>query len=313
MKQYKIFIDGEAGTTGLQLSTRLATHPHITLVSLDTAKRKDTTARRKAMAEADMVVLCLPDAAAIEAVAMAEAAGVACPILDASTAHRCDSNWVYGFAELTSDGSQRQKIAQAKRIANTGCYAVGMIALVRPLLDAGVLATDTPLAFTALSGYSGGGRSLIADMEEKKVPSHFTYALGEIHKHIPEVVKHSGLIHPPLFTPMVGNFYQGMLVHSFFAGMETDVASKMHEAFQAHYANSVFVRVHEPNYMVSNKSYYFGVEEVVNTNFLDIHIFTSNSGILLTSRLDNLGKGAALAAVQNINLALGLDETMTLL
>ena len=316
MKQYKVFIDGEAGTTGLQLSTRLATHPHLTLISLGETKRKDKTARLKAMAEADMVVLCLPDEAAIEAVAMAEAAGVTCPILDASTAHRCHKDWVYGFAELTKGGTQRQKIAHAKRMANTGCYAVGMIALTRPLLDAGMLTADTPLAFTALSGYSGGGKNLIATMEAKPraIPSHFAYALTHTHKHMAEVVRHSGLTHQPHFTPMVGDFYQGMLVVLPLPKSKVDAGMTIYKALDAHYADSVFIRVHTAN---ATKPFtsgdYLGVADVVDTNYLDIHVFTGEAGVTLIARLDNLGKGAALAAVQNINLVLGLGETTALL
>ena len=314
---HRIFIDGEAGTAGLQLSQYLTRHPQLDLIRLDEATRKDKKARLTALAEADMTVLCLPDAAARDIVATADKAGVACRILDASTAHRCHKDWVYGFAELAKDGSQRQKIAQADRIANTGCYAVGMIAIVRPLRDAGLIAKQDHLAFTAISGYSGGGKDLIGYMEGGSRPRHFAYALTATHKHIPEVMLHAGLTQQPLFTPMVGDFYQGMLVILHLPNISAMQTSHVHGALHSHYADETFIRVHAPDDLSGlTKRGYLGMEEVVDTNFLDIFIFPHDdgqAGITLISRLDNLGKGAAAGAAQNINLALGLDEAAGLL
>ena len=303
----QIFIDGEAGTTGLQLKNCLAKHPHITLISLPHSKRKDISARLAALAEADMAVLCLPDAAAHEIVAAADKAGITTPMLDASTAHRCHADWVYGFPELTKDDSQRHAIANSNRIANTGCYAVGMIALLRPLLEAGLLARDAQLAFTAISGYSGGGKTLIGYMEAGSTPRHFAYALTHTHKHIPEVMAHSGLTHAPLFTPMVGDFYQGMLVILALPVTDSD-ASAMQAALATHYAGEAFIRVHANDTGGLTEQGYLGMEDMVGTNFLDVHAFHGTNGLTLIGRLDNLGKGAATAAVQNINIALGLDE-----
>ena len=313
-KSHAVFIDGEAGTTGLHLKTHLAKHPHITLISLGETDRKNPEARLAAMHESDLVVLCLPDEVALEAVALADKEGVACPLLDASTAHRCADNWVYGFPELTSDNTQREAIAASHRIANTGCYAVGMIALARPLLAAEIMPADAALGFTALSGYSGGGKNLINAMHQKTIPSHFAYALLGSHKHIPEVVRHSGLTHPPMFIPMVGNFYAGMLVHLPLPLVKTDEAVTIYKTLDDHYADSPFVRVYAPNSTAStaHATGALAMDDIVDTNYLDIHIFASRAGVLLTARLDNLGKGAALAAVQNINLRLGLAETIGL-
>lgn len=303
----KIFIDGEVGTTGLQIRERLAAEPGIDVLSIDPAKRKDAAARKDMMHASDLVVLCLPDDAAKEAVALADELGDEAPkIVDASTAHRVARGWTYGFAEL--DPGQAEKIANAKRVANPGCYPTGAIALLRPLVDAGLLPSDYPVTVNAVSGYSGGGKSMIESYEQAKTaPAFELYGLGLEHKHVPELMAYARLERRPIFVPSVGNFKQGMLVsiplHLDLLQGEVTI-KQLEDALASHYANATQVRVVRDAAAKINR---LDALELNDTDALEIYVFGKSAldHAVLVARLDNLGKGAAGAAVQNLKLMLG--------
>jgi len=301
----KVFIDGEAGTTGLQIARRLAGRADIELIRLDDAQRKDADARRDALHAADLAILCLPDDAAREAVALLGNAPTR--VIDASTAHRTDPAWVYGFPEMTE--GQADRVAAARLVSNPGCYPTGAIALIRPLREAGILPADHPVSINALSGYTGGGKALIAEFEGGSAPSAFVYGLGQGHKHLPEMTCHGLMDEAPIFVPQVGNFAQGMIVQvplhlGRLPGRPTLAA--LHAALSAHYhgAANVSVAALEPGRARLDP------EALNGTDRMELHVCGSEAKgkAVLAAVLDNLGKGAAGAAVQSMELMLGLGR-----
>ena len=309
---HQVFIDGEVGTTGLQIRARLAGRTDLSLISLSEVHRKDPGARAEALNRADAVILCLPDDAAREAVGMIDNARTR--VIDASTAYRTAPDWTYGFAEMKP--GQGQAIAGAMRVSNPGCYPTGLIGLMRPLIEAGLVPADWPVTVNAVSGYSGGGKAMIAEFEDEAAVS-FTrdayriYAMGLEHKHVDEMQVHAGLAGTPLFAPAVGRYAQGMIVEvplQLWAMPGLPTVAQLHEALAAAYGGSRFVKVASLQEAQAVKT--LDPEGLNGTNQMKLYVFgnAAKGQARLVALLDNLGKGASGAAVQNLNLMLGLDE-----
>ncbi|MCA0902792.1 N-acetyl-gamma-glutamyl-phosphate reductase [Qipengyuania aquimaris] len=302
---HKVFIDGAAGTTGLEIAARLEGRSEFELITLDDDRRKDTAARREALNEADVAILCLPDDAAREAVDLIDPAG-GTRVIDASSAHRTAEGWCYGFPELVG----RERVADARRVSNPGCYPTGFLALVAPLVKQGRLPADWPYTINATSGYSGGGKAMIAQFEQDGAPALQSYGYSMAHKHRPEMKAHAGLKHGVIFAPSVVPAYRGMIVEVplHLGAMEGEpTADALHEALREFYSDSAVVSVRESA----------GVDKLVlekdatPSDAMELFVFGNEGGwhARLVARLDNLGKGASGAAVQNLNLLCGLPET----
>ena len=312
--KYRAFVDGQEGTTGLRIHEYLAQRSDIEVLRIEADKRKDPAERARLLNAADVAFLCLPDAAAREAVALIDNPKTC--VIDASTAHRIAPGWAFGLPELAAD--QRQKIRASKRIANPGCHSTGFILLARPLVDAGLLAPATPITASSITGYSGGGKKMIEQYEagsDPRLDSPRPYGLTLAHKHVPEMTTHGGLSTKPIFMPIVGRFYKGLSVSvplhlsQLRAGT---TAEDVHGALARRYADERFIRVlplRDPDTLESG---FFDVQACNDTNRVDIGVFANDAQVLLMARLDNLGKGASGAAVQSMNVHLGVDEDLGL-
>ena len=312
--KYRVFVDGQEGTTGLRIHDYLARRADIEVLRIAAEQRKNTAERARLLNAADVAFLCLPDAAAREAAALVTNPETC--LIDASTAHRTAPGWAFGLPELAP--GQRARIRSAKRIANPGCHASAFILLLRPLVDAGLVPSALPVSATSITGYSGGGRKMIEEYEaggDARLASPRPYALSLAHKHVPEMLTHTGLEVKPLFMPIVGKFYKGLAVSvplhlSQLAAGST--AGHLQAAFEARYAGERFIRVMPLRDTATLEDGFFDVQACNDTNRVDIFVFANESQVLLMARLDNLGKGASGAAVQTMNVHLGLDEALGL-
>ncbi len=313
-ERYKIFIDGGEGTTGLKIHQRFEGRTNLELLHIDEEKRKDPQERKRLINQSDITFLCLPDSAARQAVTLVEKDNTRTRIIDASTAHRTDPDWIYGFPELSAE--QRERIKQASRVAVPGCYASGFIACVYPLVQAGILPKDYPLTCHGISGYSGAGKKMIAVMEGKDKPKECCcgrqYALEQNHKHLPEMQKICGLTYRPMFNPIVDDYYSGMVVS---VPLHTRCLSKaqtvkeIHQVMKEHYEGQTFVKVAASGGTDILKDGFLPANTLSGTNRMEIFVCGNDEQVLLAARFDNLGKGASGAAVQCMNLMIGLDET----
>ena len=311
---YRVFVDGQEGTTGLRIHEYLAQRQDIEVLRIGADKRKDAGERARLLNAADVAFLCLPDAAAREAAALVSSAGTC--LIDASTAHRTAAGWAFGLPELCAE--QRGRIRAAKRISNPGCHATGFILLLRPLVDAGLVPAALGLSATSITGYSGGGKKMIEQYQSGPEPgldSPRPYGLALSHKHIPEMTVHSGLVSPPVFMPIVGKFYKGLVVSVPLQLAQLKpgtTGADLHAAFEARYAGERFVRVMPLRDAATLEQGFFDVQGCNDTNRVEVFVFANETQALLMARLDNLGKGASGAAVQAMNLHLGLDEGLGL-
>lgn len=306
----KVFIDGQAGTTGLQLKNKLLCHPFVELVEIDENKRKDTEERKKLMNSCDVVFLCLPDQAAIEAAELVTNPETV--VIDASTAHRTDDGWAYGFPELSQ--AHFNKIKNSKRIANPGCHATGFISIVYPLVSEGIMPKNYPVTAHSITGYSGGGNKMIAEYENEKreyfYKSPRQYGLSQNHKHLPEMKKITGLTFEPVFNPIVSDFYSGMAVSvPIYTGMLNKKISlyDLKMFFVKFYENSKFISVHS-----GPDDGFLSATGLEGTNNLRLYICGNDERVTITAVFDNLGKGASSAAIENMNIAMGFDEATAL-
>ena len=311
----EIFIDGETGTTGLQVHEMLSKHPNVNILSVNQSKRKDISYKKEMLAKSDVTFLCLPDQISIETVKIADELGDKSPIIiDASTAHRTNPNWSYGLPELGEN--YRKSIENSKRIASPGCYSTGANVILKPLISSGILSKNIPIIINAVSGYSGGGKSMINYFKETDHEPFFNYGLKLNHKHLPEIMYHNNLELTPIFSPSVGDFIQGMIVsiplHFSWLNDRKD-SKKIQRLMEEFYSGANFIKVLKKDEGINDKGY-FRPDNLVGTNFLDISIFGNddNDQLIISSRLDNLGKGASGAAIQSMNIALGYNETLGL-
>ena len=310
-----IFIDGETGTTGLQVHEKLTNHPSVNIMSVDQSKRKDLFYKKEMLAKSDVTFLCLPDEGSIETVQIADELGDNSPIIiDASTAHRTNPNWSYGLPELGEN--YRKSLEKSKRIASPGCYSTGANVILKPLISQGILNKNIPIIINAISGYSGGGKSMINYFKQTDHEPFFNYGLKLNHKHLPEIIYHNKLKLTPIFSPSVGDFIQGMTVsiplHFSWFNDKVDT-EKIQYLMEEFYSGAKFIKVLKKDEGISDKGY-FRPDNLVGTNYLDISVFGNddNDQLIICSRLDNLGKGASGAAIQSMNIALGFDETLGL-
>jgi N-acetyl-gamma-glutamyl-phosphate reductase len=313
--KHAVFVDGQEGTTGLRIHDYLARRGDVELLRIEPERRKEAAERARLLNAADVAFLCLPDAAAREAVALVTNPRTC--IIDASTAHRTAPGWVYGLPELAR--GQRERLRESKRIGNPGCHATAFIMLLRPLVDAGLVPRELTLSATSLTGYSGGGRKMIEQYEsahgDPSLAAPRPYALGLQHKHVPEMMTHTGLVRTPIFQPVVSDYYKGLAVSVPLPLSQLATGStpaRLHEALQAHYQGERFVRVMPLRDPATLQAGHFDVQACNDTNRVDLFVFANETQALLMARLDNLGKGASGAAVQSMNVHLGLDEGLGL-
>ncbi|MGE5493480.1 MAG: N-acetyl-gamma-glutamyl-phosphate reductase [Actinomycetota bacterium] len=313
---YKVFVDGQEGTTGLQINEYLAKRADIEVLKIDTDKRKDLAERKRLINASDVTFLCLPDDAAKESVALVDNPNTC--VIDASTAHRVNPAWTFGLPELAKD--QRAKIRASKRISNPGCHATAFILALRPLVAAGLLPADTQIAANSITGYSGGGKKMIADYEaasasptQLKAPR--SYALGLAHKHLPEMGAYTGLTAAPIFQPIVGPFYKGLAVTAYLHPKQFTreaTPADVQKVLAEYYAGEAFIRVAPVDLEANTDGGFFDVEANNGTNRVDLFVFGNEERMLVVGRLDNLGKGASGAAVQAMNVHLGVEESLGL-